>query len=473
MSSRSRDRLDKILARVNTRGFVLAWSVLTATYIFGFATKWTFNPFATATYYPGRYFTAQADALLHGRLWVQPSDNPWECFFRSGHCYGYYGVVPSIFRLPLVVIFGSSVSNFSTLFISVASGCCTWAALDLCRRVLWTRFPEHDRSASVYMVVASVTLGPGSTLILLTDPYVYQEAIIWSAAGAILGCNLLWRWTREQQRWQIVGAITSFTLAAGSRLTSVAVGVVFVVVATVVFRHKLRPHRQLVVQMVLLALLPVLLTFGVFYLKFRSPLPSFESYQNRHNEFIPGIYQKNGGHLNGIRFTPTNMWAMLRPDTLIMSPDWPWVRFRYGLWPERFHDISYLPPLTVGSMYVEKSVSLTNVMPLSLFATLCVFARFLRRRRWSAEIVLLLALSSMPLLGSVNFAASTRFLGDWYPFVAAGTAFSAAILPAYVRFNRQSHGYFLMGIAIMTAASLVIAPMLASQFNWSYLYGFR
>lgn len=465
--------LDRVMSKICTKRFVRLWSVLTALYIFGWATKWTFDPTVVGQFWPGRYFTAQADALLHGRLWVRQSDLPGECFFRSGHCYGYFGLGPSLLRLPLRIIAGPKIPEMTPLFIGIAAGLCTWGALDLCRRVVARQANDKTGAASAYLALAAIAVGPASAMILLTDPYVYQEAILWGAAGTIIGTNLLWRWWHERRQWQFVAATASYIFAACSRPTNAFVGTTFVLGVAWITRRQLLVNRKNIVQMVSLAALPAIAAFGIFFVKFGSPLPSFDTYEQRHNPTMTAIAELNDGKLSGIQFTPTILMATLRPDTIKWSSDWPWIRFKYG-WPsEQLNRVTYLPPLKQDSIYVEKTVSLPDIMPLSVFATICILASYIRRRHWSVEFFLLVALCTTPLVASTWSGISSRYLGDWYPLVVIGTAFSAALLPLYVEFNRQSRNGLFAIVGVLSLATLVIAPTLATQYNWVYLYGLK
>ena len=76
---------------------------------------------------------------------------------------------------------------------------------------------------AVFMCVAAVTLGPGSVLILLADPFLYQEAIIWSIAGVMLAVNFYWRWLHSNNTRYLVLTVVFCIFAAGARPTTVLV----------------------------------------------------------------------------------------------------------------------------------------------------------------------------------------------------------------------------------------------------------
>src|SRR4051812_27276084 len=75
--------------------------------VFYFTTERTWNlaKQRTEAGWSGGYFTAQAESLLvHGRLDVDPCLLWSECFERDSLCYGYFGLTPSLLRIPFLGI---------------------------------------------------------------------------------------------------------------------------------------------------------------------------------------------------------------------------------------------------------------------------------------------------------------------------------------------------------------------------------
>jgi hypothetical protein len=78
-------------------------------------------------------------------------------------------------------------------------------------------------------------------------------------------------------------------------------------------------------------------------------------------------------------------------------------------------------------MYVEKTTSLTNTMPIPLLAAGIASYAAVRRRRTN-EFALLIAVATSGLLVSTTFSMTSRYLGDFYPLLATGMAMSATML---------------------------------------------
>ena len=454
--------------------FVLVMSCFTGLYAFAWSTKWTFNPFAVGAVLPGRFFTAQAEAMLQGQLWVEPQDLPAECIFRDGKCFGYFGIFPSIVRLPFILLFGSSIPESTAFFVSLAAGIAVWAAVDLCRRIVGHVCPEFSAPSAIFMIASSLALGPGSVLILLSDPYVYQEAIVWSIAATLVGGNLMWRWWNERHRWQMIAAILAFTCAAGARVTMAGIGLVTTFGILMLAKGSARVTRKMILALSLLCLTPLVASFGVLYIKFDAFTQPINSYEQASSPTWKPIIEKNGGVLVRADFLPTALIAYLRPDALRFSTDYPWISFRFGSGTDSsLEEISYVPSSRRGSMYVERNTSITNVMPLALASTVAAGYSLIRRKRLSIEAVLLVALCTPALATAVNVGVTARYLGDIYPLVATGMAFSGSLIPQFGKLKKHGRVIIAGTVLVLTVFSLVALPVLAMEYSWIYRYGIQ
>lgn len=413
------------------RRFVGVCTGVMILYVYGWCTRWTFDPafrpFATQDH----FFTAQADALLRGRLWVDPGSlKPGqvdECWYIAGRCYGYFGLTPSLLRIPVLLVVGDTTMSLAPILIPLAAGIAFGSSLDLCRQLA---APMRGRLRGViFMCSAAVTLGPGSLLVLLADPYVYQEAIVWSLAFVALAVNFFWRWLRRGNPRRLGFSLLCCVLAAGARPTTLAVGVAMGI--AVLVSHRGRPWVQNGVPFIAVGLigLPVLFSIGTFFLKFDQPLPPASAWGNptgvKTQQLSGPCSQPMQQHP---RYVPTNLLAYLRPDAVRFWRDWPYVRFRYGSCREP-NNPTYLWPVREGDMYVEKTTSLSNTMPIPLLALGAASFAAVRRRRTEVLMVLLVtAASGIATISAVTLTA--RYLGDFYPLLAAGLAMSSTVLGA-------------------------------------------
>ena len=100
--------------------------------------------------------------LVHARLNVDLDDIQSECLFRGRRCYGYFGLTPSLVRMPFLGVLWYFHSALTPLFLGVAVLLGYWAALQFLQRLLRqcadpagsrprrcsvTRSSAHSRSA--------------------------------------------------------------------------------------------------------------------------------------------------------------------------------------------------------------------------------------------------------------------------------------------------------------------------------------
>lgn len=446
-----------------SRRFVAFCGGVMVFYVYGWLTKWSFDPSVTSR--ADYFFTAQADALLRGRLWVDPKsmDSVNECFYIAGKCYGYYGLTPSILRIPLLVMTGQTTESLAFLMVPIASGLAFGASLDLCRQ--FAKPMAHQLRGVVFMCVAALALGPGSVLILLTDPFMYQEAILWSIAGVMLAANCYWRWLQSGNTRYLKFSVMFCVLAAGARPTTVFVGVVLGFCLFITQRKRVSIRSNIAVAALGFVILPALFSFGTLFAKFGQPSLPTNAYRNptgveidSDSPSIPCILPIE----NHPKFVPTNLFAYFRPDAVRLFGDWPYVRFRFA-WCNGSIAPTYLWPVKVGDMYVEKTTSLTNTMPIPLLAAGMASFVAVRQRR-TKELALLVAVATSGLLACMTVGMTSRYLGDFYPLLATGLAMSATMLGSAKQ--KSTLIALLCAVIVLIPWSLLANASLLTRYRW-------
>jgi hypothetical protein len=405
------------------RRFIALCSGAMVFYVFGWITNWSFDP--SSAIRSDYFFTAQTDALLRGRLWVDPNSvGGNECIYFAGKCYGYFGLTPSILRIPILLVIGQSTQSFAVLMIPIASGLAFGASLDLCRQ--FAKPIVHRLRGVVFMCVAALALGPGSVLVLLADPWLYQEAIVWSIAFVMLAVNCYWRWLHSDNNRYLWFSVLFCIFAAGARPTIVLVGVVIGFSLFITHRKHVSLRSNIAVAALGFIVLPAFFSFGTIYLKFGTPSQPDNAYRNPTGIQKERVLPCDLALENHPRYAPTNLFAYFRPDAVRLYREWPNVRFRFNTCtgPNR---PTYLWPLKVGDVYVEKTTSLPNTMPIPLLAAGIASCVAIRRRR-TTELTILVAVTTSGLLASTTMAMTSRYLGDFYPLLAVGMAMSATML---------------------------------------------
>jgi len=458
-----------------SRRFPAVAAGLFALYMFGWATRWSFNPTQEFGMPNDWFFTAQADALLRGRLWVDPAAlSPGastadgnECFWLNGHCYGYFGLTPSLLRIPLVLFIATPTTSLANVMIPIAAGIALFAALDLCRQGAVGLAPKQ---ASVFMGIAAVALGPGSVLVLLADPYVYQEAIIWSVALVMVAVNLFWRWWNGGPNVLLAATALACTAAAGTRVTTIFVGPLLAVAVAFKWRTALFTNRRLLASVAALVVAPAVLSLGGLYLKFGQFSTPLEAYRNP-TGLAPDTtimcWPAGGGHPAAENLT-TNLFAYLRPDSVRVVLDVSPIRFRF-VWCGTAAPTLVWPRTTFFGYFPDKHTSITTTMPLATLATVFVAVMAVRRRRPSHLLLLSAVASSLVFVLTLPFVTA-RYLGEFYPLVATGLALSTTYWSSTARGRRR------IWLASLAAASLmwsvVAVASLFTRYGWLH-FGWR
>ena len=387
----------------------------------------------------GRFFLAQTQAMVHGRLWINSSQLPSDCFVAGGKCYGYFGITPSLLRLPFLPLLDHFNSGFTPVFITAGLTLATGSFLALLRHLF-----SHlcvRRSTTVVVALVGVALGAGSVLTQLSAANTYDEAIAWAVGFLSLAVYCFIRWWETQQRWTYVVLVVSLVMAANARPTALPFAFVIgfgVGYRILTLRRDGSPDWAKSVALGGAAMvLPIATCIGVFLLKFGQPIPNLlldEAIGGRHASPVwISVRRRDQNHLVSLRFVMTALFAYLRPDAVTFSRTFPWVGFRSvcsslscGPIP-----ITYVA-LPKGSIYSANATSLTATMPLSFVAATGAIVYRVRMRIalqvrhllpslrseafWKIFVVVAALASWCVTLTGV--AVEDRFLGDAYPLMA-------------------------------------------------------
>jgi len=139
-------------------------------------TNFDLHPFASEKL--GRVFTDVARHLLHWDFTVDPDVITFEAFVHDGRTYTYFGILPAIARIPLVLLGGEDlqlarISCLLALAIGVYCGI----------RIVQAAFTLADNRAHPFVLpilIGMATSGPA--VYLLAAASIYQEVIFWAAA---------------------------------------------------------------------------------------------------------------------------------------------------------------------------------------------------------------------------------------------------------------------------------------------------
>jgi hypothetical protein len=466
--------------------------LLTAVLVYWFASARTWDPTVRPTFGASEYFRAQAEAILHGRLHVDPSDLAGECYIVDDRCYGYYGLTPSVLRLPFVPIMRWADSGLTPLFLTAAIMLTVASATRL--TVLVSRLLHPAGGWRLPAFTALVFLGPAGAVLVITRPFVYDEAVAWSIAFTLITFLVVVEWTRG--RIGLWAAVPAAVAAANARPTAILSTVVLGAgLMALVARH--RPVREnVLVVSALIAVLPAMTALGVFMLKFDEPVPDL-----RLNEQVPeapawaAVLEANGNRTIGVRFVPTTLLAYFRPDSLRFVDDFPWIDYAQQRGP------TVIAPLPAGGAYTTRLGSATTLMPIPVAASLLTATWVVRRRRTRtaselppnetasseptagvpgasepeptdgvanpAVLIELLTLSATAgvVVTVTNVAITQRNVLDFFPLFVVGLGVGAALVRRMVVPSARLRNAFIAGFVALAAWSAVANFAIAWKFT--------
>ena len=407
--------------------------------------------------YSSSFFSAQGSSMLQGHLWVNPSDIPGECFLHNDHCFGYFGIAPSILRIPLIaqVRFNSiqTVFGFTNVMISIALIVGIAASIWLVDHYLIKNFSANKHNElsltdRALYVVAILMAGPGNLLFQVTRPAVYEEAIAWSVAFLLLTFVFVSKFLSSFEYKYLHISTVFMVCAVNSRPTIFITSVILpIIIWLLIYRHHSEFDRlKSLKSLILMFFAPISTALLVFYLKFRTIFPPLSL-----NEQVPeashwnSIYSINGSRDLSLRFIPTNFMIYFDPSFSTqlsrMQALGAFLRGSFVSPIER--PIKWIWPISEGHLYTERTVGIFVLSPILLFMILILVFSSVKYRLSLGNLYLRLImfmLSSLMgcfiLLASVGSA--NRYIADFVPWVILLTIISVASISRIVRDNKKT-----------------------------------
>ena len=418
---------------------------------FCLSTHFTLNPFferpnaGTAS----NFFISQSKAVLHGTFAVAPSELPAECYVYFGKCLGYYGLTPSIARIPQAML---GLPSFTCVWIAIWSSLCAYLISKLLHvNNLWIE------------KISIVSLTSGGALIYLSRAAVYEEAIVASLA---FGLAAMYFWLRSIQTYSLklaVLVLVVLTLGSHSRPTVFGLCIGIGIGTLFLFQNwKFRIFGLLYI------FIPLATVFSVNWMKFRMLIPNLSL-----NEQVPeathwaNIFASNGSRDMSLGFIFTTGWNYFRIDGLSVSSAFPFFDFRI---PGRssFRYI-FLQP---GSLYVERMTTVPVAFAGSLFVICKNTYQTLGNGSWRGVVhknnfqffwlIVGGALSVIPTM--TNVAMTNRYLLDFLPFFVAILMLSISSLRK-MEDSKTLKEHKLSLSAIVMAGAIINAILI---YRWSW-----
>ena len=442
--------------------------------IFGFlsfVSYWYMISSGTFSFFEGRtspesligrasYFSAEAISIIHGKWSIDPAifnGSPGDCFQYRTRCEGYFGLFPSLIRIPQELILNSHNPSYSIAYQLSAIFLFIIASIFLFHKLtLITKFaPSQFQFGFVLLASPIIYLG--------SRGYVYEEAILWGITWFLVTIviSLYYLQNRREGIWWI--SLLTANLALQSRIVE-GLSSLLLCTLTWLFIHQenfriknsvstwLKTNKSqicgVIYKFVALAM------SGAFYLflnfwKFGVVLPSIlHSYGVSTQPKLKALVL--ACRPESLAFIPENLIRYVIPN----FRNWP---FGFSYTTKQFgffgHGVSASYEYLSCASYVEAYSPISVTYLFSSVAALIglVFLYKHRRDEWSLGIWIIIAaaLSEVVLLSS--FMGSTeRYIAEFIPILLIFTFFGIYRLQKINNFIYSSLIYSLIPVQIIT-----------------------
>ena len=384
------------------------------------------------------FFDTQARALLDGRLDVPDGSLAFEGFVVEGRTYLYFGPVPSILRLPVLLVtdrFDGRLTGVSMLVAMVVLAIGAFRLSCAVRAMVRGEAPVGRRESVATAGLAVAALA-SPVFFLASQLAVYHEAELWGVTLTVWALDAVARWQREPTGRRLAVASLIIVLALLSRQT-VGLGALaaLALAGALVLRQRWRtaePHRRLraagrlVGAMALAGLVPLGLSGALNYAKFGQVigLPMDLHLQSQTYAERRAVIEANPSFV-GPEYIATTAMQYFSVTALDLRADVPYLDFpRYK---PKLHGDAVFDKLDWTS---SLPVSAPALAALGLGGLGWAVATARRRRGDPARALSPLLVGSW-LGGAVVLLwayVANRYLGDLLPFalVAGAVGFHAA-----------------------------------------------
>ena len=169
----------------------------------------------------GGFFDAQARAMLRGTLAVPPAAVSFEGFRVGGQTFMYFGIVPALLRIPVLLVTHRLDGRLTQLSMLLA----VLVTAEAAARLHW-HVRERVRPAAAVasgerglVALLSLAIGAGLPLYLVSWPSVYHEAALWGLALSLAALSATLAAIDERSPRRILVAAGLGALAVNTRIS--------------------------------------------------------------------------------------------------------------------------------------------------------------------------------------------------------------------------------------------------------------
>lgn len=404
-----------------------------------------FNPLRKSVF-EDNFYDLQARAMFHGHLSLANGAIGIEGFVHDGRTYTYFGLFPSIIRMPVLLLTSSLDGKLTPTYILLA-----WLLTGLfCSLLLWrVRYlvrgdvPMGRAEAAGFGVLVATLMGGTIWMLLASIPFVFNEDIAWSICLTV-GSIFALLGVMERPSWGRI--VASGVLILCANLDRATTGWACVVGAGLVAVWFLlgwggQDNRRWFLPVLLSGLIPLLVGCAVNYGKFGVffGVSNYEQVWTHVNAYRRRFLAANHNAEEGVIFIPTNLVAYLRPNGIGFSDVFPYI------------SLPASPPTALGGVLFDRlyrTASLPASTPLLFLLSLWGLVTAFRPRAVGnvakTRLLLLAAGAAGAALMLWGYIAP-RYVGDFVPFLVLASAVAAADI---FRRLEQRHRSIKLGVLV-------------------------
>lgn len=392
-----------------------------------------------ATTYENNFYDLQARAMFSGHLHLANGAIGLEGFVHGGKTYTYFGLFPSILRMPVLLVTHSLDGKLTAPSILLA-----WLLTGLfASLLLWrVRFlvrgdsPMGVAEATGFGVLLATLMGGTIWMLLAATPFVFNEDIAWSICLTV-GSIFALLGVIERPSWGRI--IASGVLMLCANLDRSTTGWACVVGAGFIALWFLLglggpENRRWFLPVLAAGVIPLAVGCAVNYAKFGVffGVSNYDQVWTHMNAYRRKFLAANHNAEEGTIFVPTNLATYFRPNGLGLS----------GLFP--FLTLPSTPPTAVGGVLFDRlyrTASLPASSPLLFLLSIWGLVTAFRPRsvgKVARTRLLLLASGSAGAALMLWGYIAPRYLGDFVPFLVLASAVALADIFRRLEGKRRS-----------------------------------
>jgi hypothetical protein len=377
--------------------------------------------------FQSNFFDLQARAMLHGHLSLPNGILGIEGFVNQGRTYTYFGLYPSILRMPILLVTHSldgKLTPSSMLVAWLLTGLFSSLLLWRVRYLLRGDCAMGRIEAAAYGVLMATIMGGTIWMLLASIPYVFNEDIAWSICLTTAAIFTLLGVVERPSYGRVLASGLFILCANFDRATTgwaCVVGAGFVAV-WFLLGFGGPENRRWFVPVLAAGLIPLVLACALNYAKFGVPfgVPITDQVWSHVNAYRQRFLLANHNSEVGTEYVPTNVVTYLGLDNLSLSRVFP------------FLTLPTSPPKALSGVLFDKlyrTASVPASTPLLFLLSIWGLVTAFRPRaigQVARTRLLLLAAASAAAALMLWGYIGPRYLGDFVPFLVLASAVGVA-----------------------------------------------